>query len=80
MKPTTLSQLWDEYSREVLTGIDPGSIQYQEMQKAFYAGALRLLMFFYHDLSQRPEEEGVRILGMLTDEGGQFFEALANEH
>lgn len=77
-QPFTLAELHREYVEQVLItrGITPGSIQYWEMSKAFYAGAMSLLLNLTK-LADYSEEAGVKTLEALSLEGRNFFEAIA---
>jgi|GEM_PF-5239535 len=75
--PITIDRLWTEFDQAVLQTADikPDSRQHQEMKKAFYSGAMGLLMSLKVEVANRPEAEGVQILERMEQDIFAYFES-----
>lgn len=67
---------WNEFIKFVHgeEELDPNSVQYREMRKAFYSGYARSLFYLMNEMSLLPEDRGVEILEELRKEVMIFWE------
>lgn len=54
-KGTTMAEMWDGFAKIVIPYAPPGTIQHDEMQKAFYSGAMCLFNWFMVQLDEGEE-------------------------
>jgi len=73
--PSSIAAEWQGFRESVLPP-NASEIQIQEMQKAFYAGAVSM-MTIWNGLSALAEEEAVKGLGDVQQEMATFFDGLA---
>lgn len=75
--PRELRAKWTSYYDTTMLpcGIKPGSIQYTEMRRAFYAGFLKCLLMLRDDIGDETDEDiAVEAMKLLHDEAVTFFE------
>lgn len=75
---TTMAEMWDGFAQKVIPFAAPGTVQYQEMRKAFYSGALVLFNWFMVQLDEgtEPTDADMSRVGTIDAEIHAFFEDL----
>lgn len=68
----TIQELWEFFIRTSLPGLDKGSDQYREMQKAFFSGCAGMLGLQF-DATKLPAAEMLKCLSGWTEECSQFL-------
>ena len=71
-----ISNRWENFANQVLIGIDPLSVQYSEMRRAFYSGAMDMLYETANFSDNLTEDEVCEILEYNKKELNEFFEGL----
>jgi Golgi nucleoside diphosphatase len=72
----TIKNEWDEFYKRALTCLEPGSVQYLEMRKAFYTGFCACLLGLRDGMTDEvSEEQGVMVLQDLITEYDTFIRA-----
>lgn len=71
----TVKDLWDHFAGKVLAEVNQDSIQYNEMQRSFYAGVFSLMTFQLELLSEE-EAAGAQELENMYQECESFFKNL----
>ena len=71
----TMAEMWDGFSQAVLPFARPGSTQYEEMRKAFYAGGLCLFNWFMvqMDEDREPTEGDLDKVSAIEEEIRSFL-------
>ena len=67
----TVQQEWQGYAKAVIPNLKAGSIQYDEMQKAFYAGTFSMIMNLL-EIAELSDEQGVIELEKYRQECERF--------
>ena len=77
-RPKRLAVEFEEFRRMVLDppGIEPGTVQFIEMRRAFYAGAVAAFAI-YNACADFPDNEGVERLEDLHQEFAAYRRELA---
>ena len=76
VKNITISQLWNHFSEEAINPAAP-LIQFEEMQKAYYAGMITAIHYLLEAAEEElSEEEGEKVIDNIHTELEQWFENL----
>ena len=75
----TMAEMWAGFAGMVIPDVHPHSIQYSEMRKAFYSGALCLFNWFMVQLEpgDEPTETDLERVSKMSDEIHAFLTAEA---
>lgn len=78
MHQKIIEKEWTKFAATALLQVPRNSIQYAEMQKAFYAGFVTSLLWAQSDIGtpEVDEDSGVEMLDAALEEGHRFFAAL----
>ena len=71
-----IGQIWHGFITQVGPDIDHGSVQYREMRRAFYAGALAIITELQHVDDDITDDEVEAQVDRLMQELAQFYKAI----
>lgn len=72
----SMAEMWAGFAAKLLPFAPPGSLQYEEMRKAFYAGGLCLFNWFMVQMEEGEEatDSDLNRVSLLQAELSGFFE------
>ncbi|HYF37005.1 MAG TPA: hypothetical protein VD994_17030 [Prosthecobacter sp.] len=75
-----IASLWKQFHQTALHNIAPNTVQYSEMQKAFYAGVWIAVRSLQDAALQLPEATQIEILKAFEADFIAYKNQLLNEH
>lgn len=77
----TMAEMWNGFAEAVIPFAPPGSVQYGEMQKAFYSGGLCLFNWFMvqMDEDREPTDDDLSKVDAIEREIRGFLTTLSGE-
>ena len=76
----TIADEWKEFYEWPTHRVHPQSMQYKEMQKAFYAGAASMFLCMNQVTEIDDDRVGAELVAQLNKEVELFFENLMKRH
>lgn len=70
----TLAECWEDFKNRVIPS-DAGSIQIEEMQKAFYSGAISHINIM-HNMPELSDDDAITYMENLYKECENFFSSV----
>lgn len=79
-KEFTLKKVWNLFFNQVLVpgGVKPGSIQAEEMEKAYYAGFLECFSVMSDYSATLSEDDACELFEKIREEGMKYMVSLSN--
>ena len=76
----TIADEWKEFCEGPMHRVHPQSMQYKEIQKAFYAGAASMFICMSQVTEIDDDRVGAELVARLNKEVELFFENLMKRH
>lgn len=74
----SIEREWQGYAERLFRGMSPGTVQYEETKKAFYAGFWVAFMIV-RQISNHPEDQAVEMLEAIEKETQGTVEAFLEQ-